>query len=159
MEDENNIMGQAAQIEYDDEIQNDGSLLDDNDENGVITDVKKSQKDAKKNKLATGCYPTRYQLIGLTNCFFLSWYKKGKVPLITIGPSKLPCLFLITFALSIFCYLGYLVALFRKESINAAIICTCGMFINLGLFFSTMLSEPGVPQSVYERYYKLKYVK
>ena len=31
--------------------------------------------------------------------------------------------------------------------------------INLALFFMTLCGEMGVPPSVYERYYKLKYVK
>ena len=35
----------------------------------------------------------------------------------------------------------------------------CLIFINLILFFMTLCGEMGVPQSVYERYYKLKYIK
>lgn len=139
----------------DDEQQlNTGSIL--GDQVGLKTTIKDNKK--APNAISLG-YPSRYQLIGFTNCFFFKWYQKGKVPLITIGPSKLPCFLLILFAIFIFCYLAFLMTLFSHESIMATRVCSIGILMNVLTFFTTMLREPGVPKSVYERYYKLKYVK
>lgn len=39
-----------------------------------------------------------------------------------------------------------------------AAIFSCFILVNLMFFVMTLCGEMGVPQSVYERYYKLKYV-
>lgn len=111
----------------------------------------------KKN--ATVCvYPTRYQAIGETDCLFFSWYRKGKVPLCTLGPSKCPMLILLAMAAGITAILSTIVLQYKDKSFMISVVFACLIFVNLTLFFMTLCGEMGVPTSVYERYYKLKYL-
>ena len=74
------------------------------EDKGLISDSKK--------KTLKASYPTRCQKIGEIDCFFLQSYKNGKVPLLNIGPSKCPCLFLIIFGMFCLFYMLYMVHLF-----------------------------------------------
>ena len=68
------------------------------------------------------------------------------------------CLFMSTFAAFLVGYFVFLISLFWAVSRGTAYIAMVMMSVNFMAFLSTMFGEMGVPISVYERYYKLRYV-
>lgn len=102
-------------------------------------------------------YQTRWQRIGEVSCLFFSWYKDGRFPLINIGPSRGPMVFLLLF--SAFC-LGYMIVLinsFFHKSPKQAMISYASVFFNVYLFFSCMCRDPGIHEQIYLHYIKIRY--
>ena len=54
--------------------------------------------------LAEKKYPTRCQKVGEIRCLFLSFYKNGRYPFISAGPSFCPCLCLFIFGIVVFTF-------------------------------------------------------
>ena len=99
----------------------------------------------------------RWQRIGEVSCLFVSWYKDGRFPLINIGPSRGPMVFLLLF--SAFC-LGYMVVLvnsFFNKNKTQGMISYASILLNLFLFFSCMCKDPGINESIYLHYIKIRY--
>ena len=79
------------------------------------------------------------------------------MPVCTFGPSIGPSIFMVLFSIFIFGYLGFLCLFFIDSHPNWAYFAFFCLILNYISFWMTMFGEQGVPQSVYERYYKLKY--
>lgn len=103
-------------------------------------------------------YPTRYQRVGEMQCFFLSCFKKGRSPFCTVGPSKAGCMFMFCFGGFCLAYLFFMISIFSDKNPITFFISVILVLTNLIFFLCTMFGDHGVPTSVYERYYKLKYV-
>ena len=100
-------------------------------------------------------FPSRIQNVGNLKCVFLNFYYHGKVPIVSIGPHWRHTIALIIFGF--LCQLYCLVLLSYISFKNNPIGCIISgflCFINLLLMYATILSEPGVPASVYLRYSK-----
>jgi hypothetical protein len=111
----------------------------------------------KESAARTGRYHTRCQKIGEVNCLFVSWYKDGKFPLINVGPSKGPMVFLNLFALFCMGYLLVLVQMFWKINKIAGLISYGSIFANLILYLMCLLRDPGINESIFLHYIKICY--
>ena len=96
-------------------------------------------------------YPTRSQMIGEVECFYLSFYKNGKYPICNIGPSRCAMCGMLTFAT--FCF-GFLVLLSILVYSEHALWLYCTITLNLICFFYTMFADPGIDSSIYDHYLK-----
>ena len=100
-------------------------------------------------------FSSRIQYVGNLKCVFLSFYLHGKSPIVSLGPHWRHTIALVIF--SFLCQLYCVVLLSHISFKNNPIGCIISgflCFINLLLMYATILSEPGVPASVYLRYSK-----
>lgn len=92
--------------------------------------------------------------IGEVDCLFVSWYKNGRFPLLSVGPSKGPMVFLILFAG--FC-LGYLLLMMSTFSNNPTkkTIALISIVINLLTYLGCLLGDSGIEPSIFNHYFKI----
>ena len=102
-------------------------------------------------------YPTRHQKIGEIHCIFFSSYKQGRRPLLTVGPSILPLLFMLCFTCFAIWYLCFLIEAFYQLNFILAECCYLSLVINVFTMILAVLGDPGIEQSIYDHYNKYKF--
>ena len=108
-------------------------------------------------KLNKKRYPTRCQKIGEVNCLFVDWYKDGKIPIINVGPSKGPMVFLILFAGFCLGYLLFMITAIWPYQKLIGTMCFIPVTINLIVFFKCMLGDSGIKERIFHHYIKIVY--
>ena len=100
-------------------------------------------------------YPSRCQKIGETNCLFFRWYRHGKFPLITYGPSVGPSIFLILFGLFCTGYLIFMASIYSPKNHVTGAITSVTLTLNFVFFLRTLLGDQGIKESIYLHYHKI----
>ena len=106
-------------------------------------------------------YPTRIQKVGEIQCLFLSFYKNGRYPFLSAGPSFCPCTCLFAFGCIVFSF--FMTATRAMYDVTGAknfyILCTFTQVLNFTFMLLGMCCDPGIPKSVIDLYVRLKYEK
>jgi hypothetical protein len=92
-------------------------------------------------------------------CLFLSFWKDGKFPLCSIGPSWPFTIGLLIFASICLGYLVFMIYMMQDPTGWCTFFSIIGIIINLGLLCGGIMGDPGVSPSTYLYYTKLKYAK
>ena len=104
-------------------------------------------KDPKKRKTKVK-YPTQVMMVGQIKCLFVSWFKRGRKPLLSIGPSWPFTIGLLTFAFLALFYFLWMLSLLQIVNIKIRLVAISLMFVNIGFLFRGILQNPGIPQSI-----------
>ena len=98
-------------------------------------------------------YPTRFQHVGTLKCFFVSCYRKGQIPLCSVGTTWPFTLLMVCYALgitSLFLYFDQIVII--KKNPTEAYISYGLLTINLIALAMGILGDPGIPHETYMSY-------
>eukprot|EP00347_Sterkiella_histriomuscorum_P020263 403338472 len=114
----------------------------------------KQLKSIKNKVQSTFAYPTQYLKIGELHCIFLSFYKKGRSPLFSIGPSWPFTIGLLVFAIGAAIYFTFMLNVLKKIDQRAKTVQSVLIALNFLALIIGILQNPGVPQSVFD--FKLK---
>lgn len=106
---------------------------------------------AKKKKVR---YPTQVLMVGQVTCLFVKYYRHGRRPLLSIGPSWPFTIGLLVFAFGAFFYFLWMLTLLQVLDIRVKGIVLSLMALNICMLLTGILKNPGIPQSVIDR--KLK---
>jgi hypothetical protein len=95
-------------------------------------------KDPKKKKTKVH-YPTQIMYVGNIKCLFVSWFKRGRKPLLSIGPSWPFTIGLLTFAFCAFFYFLWMFSLLKVVDSRVRLGAIIVMFVNIGFLFAGIL--------------------
>ena len=91
-------------------------------------------------------HPTRCLKIGQIKCLFLSCYKGGRAPILSIGPSWPFTFVIIGFAFLVLFYFLFMINMIGEQLGPKIYILYSGLAVNLLVLFTGILKNPGIPQ-------------
>lgn len=101
-------------------------------------------------------FPTRYQMVGNMHCLFVSWYKQGAFPLMSVGPSW-KFLFILWIFVMIMClYMYFLIEMVYETYMIGSLIIAFLSIINILVLCNGVFGDPGIPPEVYRRWSKFR---
>jgi hypothetical protein len=106
-------------------------------------------------------YPTRIQKVGNINCFFLSSYKNGMLPVCSIGPTWRYAIALLLLSVIIIFYIKFIyhqLWIFQDEKIYERISDVL-IVLNLIVMIMGMLCDPGIKDCIVYHYNKKQFEK
>lgn len=115
-------------------------------------DERLDTKESERNHVPL-TYPTRIENIGSLSCFFLSFYKGGTFPIISIGPSWPFTIGMLIFVALCVAYLLYMMTMigeFKKLWHTSFTF----IIINLLILARAICGEPGIKENVYLNHIK-----
>ena len=147
-----------AAIVMDEDDSNDDENEDediDGEQNSREKAGKKMEKKRKKSASVGVRYPTQYMMVGEIHCIFLSWYNRGRSPLLTLGPSYPFTAVLLLLACMITGFLELLLweSQDRPHPMHK-LWCQACVGFNVILLFTGILKNPGIPQRLIDRLLK-----
>ena len=82
--------------------------------------------------------------VGEIKCLFVSWYYKGRTPLLTLGPSWPFSSILMIFGAFLACFFIFMIKLIKNRSIYTEFILYSILIINVISLFMGILQNPGI---------------
>ena len=98
-------------------------------------------------------YPTRIENIGALSCLFLSFYRGGTFPFISIGPSWPFTIGMLIFVALCVAYLLYMMTMIAYFPKLWYIALSCIIF-NLVILARAICGDPGIKESIYLNHIK-----
>ncbi len=105
----------------------------------------------KKKKVR---YPTQILMIGQIKCLFFKYFKHGRRPFLSIGPSWPFTIGLLVFAFGAFFYFMWMLTLLKILDVRVKTVVLSLMTVNIGILLTGILKNPGIPQAVIDRILK-----
>ncbi len=93
-------------------------------------------------------------MVGNIRCFFFKFFKNGRSPLFSIGPSWPFTIGLLTFAFGALVYFLWMLYLLRILDGKMKALALGLMLGNLAMLFAGILKNPGIPQSLIDKILK-----
>jgi len=91
---------------------------------------------SKKKKVR---YPTQIRMVGQITCFFFKYYKHGRRPIMSIGPSWPFTIGLLTFAFGAFFYFLWMMTLLKILDVRVKFIAISLMVLNISMLLRGIL--------------------
>lgn len=113
-----------------------------------------AENDSKKKKKKKVKYPTQMLMIGNIRCFFIKYFKNGRSPLFSIGPSWPFTIGLLTFAFVAFFYFLWMISLLKIIDTKFRLVAVALLITNILALLTGILQNPGIPQQIIDRILK-----
>lgn len=114
--------------------------------NPVDTNAKKFKiKKSEPSKKKKSRYPTQVRYIGNIRCLFFSYFKNGKAPLLSIGPSWPFTIGLLAFAFMAYFYFLWMLTLLKIVNMKYKLAAVAVMSTNVLALMTGILQNPGIP--------------
>ncbi|CDW77513.1 dhhc zinc finger domain containing protein [Stylonychia lemnae] len=151
MEETKDNSNSTYKTQFDEIDINDTSHLKTQDSNSQSTKskhkIKNEQKVVKKKK---NTYRTQCLKVGEVKCLFLSWYKQGRTPLLTLGPSWPFTIVLILFGVFLAVFFIFMSKMIKHKSVYTELILYSLIIINITALFMGILQNPGISQQIFD---------
>jgi hypothetical protein len=96
----------------------------------------------KKKKVR---YPTQILKVGQVTCLFFKYFKHGRRPFLSIGPSWPFTIGLLVFAFGAFFYFLWMLTLLRVLDYRVKAMILALMAMNICMLLAGILKNPGIP--------------